>query len=158
MNASVRSMIENKRLNFSVDKCLQMHIGGSELTCPKLKVHESKMKKAEKQKYLGDILTNDFKVKENIKARNIKGISIVNTITSLLKEISFGKYHFEMGLVLRNSFLINGIMFKLEALNNLKKKHLESIEECDKSFCKISSIVLVLYQLKHIILKLQPSL
>ena len=84
------------------------------------------------EKYLGDILANDGKIEENLKARNSKGIGIKNQIMGLLKEISFGEFFFEMAMLFRNSQLINGTMYNMEALHGIKNKHLDTIEECDK--------------------------
>ena len=50
----------------------------------------------------------------------------------LLKEISFGEFFFEMAMLFRNSQLISGHFFKMEALHGIKNKHLDTIEECDK--------------------------
>ena len=50
---------------------------------------------------------------ENIKMRHDKGIGICNDILSILKEVSFGVYHFEMELLFRTSQLLNGILFNI---------------------------------------------
>ena len=51
---------------------------------------------------------------------------------SILKEISFRQHYFEIGMTLRLSMLVNGILFNLEALNNLSSTQINLIEECDK--------------------------
>ena len=75
----------------------------SQHTCPQLSVQYEIMKTSSSEKYLGDILSNDGKIDLNIQAIYGKGIGVVNTIFSLLQEISFGKYYFEMALLFRSS-------------------------------------------------------
>ena len=92
------------------------------------------MKTSSSEKYLGDILSNDGKIDLNVQARYGKGIGVVNTIFSLLQEISFGKYYFEMALLFRSSMLINSILCSSEVLYGVKTKHFEILEKCDKIF------------------------
>ena len=132
MNAAVQSKVNNKRLELGHKKCSKMHIGGKHTACPKLMVHSEEMLTSSSEKYLGDILVNTGKIDENLKARQSKGVGIVNQIMGLLKEISFGSYFFQMALVFRNSQLINGTLFNMEALHGVNKKHLDVIEESDK--------------------------
>ena len=88
------------------------------------------------EKYLGDVITSDAKIDENVKMRQDKGLGISNQIMSILKEISFGQYYFEIGLLLRTSLLLNGILYNTEVLHNLKQKHIDQLEECDKLFMR----------------------
>ena len=85
-----------------------------------------------KEKYLGDVITCSAKIDENVKLRHDKGMGIVNDVMSILKEISFGYYHFEMGSLFRNSKLLNGILFNTEVLFSITEKHILQLEECDK--------------------------
>ena len=61
-----------------------------------------------------------------------RGVGITNQITSLLKEVSFGFYYFQMGLLFRNALLLNGILFNTEVIHGLTDKHIDMLEECDK--------------------------
>ena len=63
------------------------------------------------EKYLGDIISKDGKNTKNIKARKDKAIGATNQIMSIFEEICFGKHHFEVAIVLRNSLLINSLLF-----------------------------------------------
>ena len=92
------------------------------------------MKTSNSETYLGDILSNDGKIDLNIEARYNKGIGVSNSIFSLLQEISFGKYYFEMAMLFRSSMLINSILCSSEVLYGVKLKHLEILEKCDKLF------------------------
>ena len=132
MNAYVQSKVDTKRLELGQSKCFKMHIGKKQCSCENLKVHGQQMLTSTQEKYLGDIITSSAKIDENIKMRYDKGIGIANQILSMLKEVSFGVYHFEMGLLFRTSQLINGIMFNTEALFGMTNKHIELLEECDK--------------------------
>ena len=72
-----------------------------------------------RDKYLRDILTFDGKVDANIEERYNKGIGIVNQILSILKEISFGEFYFEMAIIFRQSMLLNIILCNTEILYEL---------------------------------------
>ena len=74
MNGLVQSKIDSKRLELGSKKCFQMHIGKRKNLCPTLKVDTDEMKTATKQTYLGDIISSDAKVDENIARRRKKGI------------------------------------------------------------------------------------
>ena len=131
MNGLVQSKFDSKRLELSQTKCQQLHIGNQDQFCPALRVRERFMTKATKTKYLGDILSIDTKIDQNIKMRFEKGTGIVNQILSILKEICFGKYYFQTAILLRNALLINGILFNTEALITINNKHIESLQACD---------------------------
>ena len=86
----------------------QMHVGSKmKKCCPVLKVRDSDMKTASRETYLGDVLTTDCKVSQNIQSRCDKGHGIINQTISMLQEISFGYYYFEIALMLRDSKLLN---------------------------------------------------
>ena len=84
-----------------------------------------------KQKYLGEIYTIDNKSDKTIQMRHNKGLGIANTIISIVKHISFGYYSFEIALILRNSLLLNGILFSIETLFNINNSHIKLLEDCD---------------------------
>ena len=67
MNAFVQSKIECKRLELSDTKCFKMHVGQSNQYCPTLSVNKKEMLSSSQQKYLGDIISSDTKIDENIK-------------------------------------------------------------------------------------------
>ena len=136
MNGIIQSKMDCKKLELSDKKCFKMHLGKDASSCPNQKIKSKDMATTSSEKYLGDILTSDAKIDENIKMRCDKGMGLINQIISILKEISFGIYHFEIGMVLRTSMLINGILFSTEALCNLSTKHIEMLEECDKIFMR----------------------
>ena len=108
-----------------------MHIGNDKTVCPTLKVNEQEMKNSNREKFLGDVITDNAKIDDNLKMRQDKGFGIVNQIVSILKEVAFGTYYFEMGILFRTSLVLNGILFNTEAMFSISKKHLSMLEECD---------------------------
>ena len=133
-NAVIQSKIEGMQLKLGHSKCFQMHVGRSKNTCPTLSIHGKEMLKTEKEKYLGNILTSNVKLDENIVERVNKGFGLINEIVSTLKEVSFGYHYFEIGILFRNSKLINGILCSIEALYGLNNTHIEKLEKCDHSY------------------------
>ena len=133
-NAIVQAKIEGMQLQLGHTKCFQMHVGKLKSTCPTLSVHGKEMLKTNQEKYLGNILSSSTKLDDNILARFNKGIGLVNEIMSILKEVSFGYYYFEIGILFRNSKLINGILCSIEALYGLNTTHVEKLEKCDNTF------------------------
>ena len=73
MNACVQSKVDTKKLKLSSSKCVKMHIGSNKIACPTLKVQNKEMNSSEKEKYLGDVITNNTKMDENMKMSIIKG-------------------------------------------------------------------------------------
>ena len=108
VNATIQGKIQSKQLELSHKKCFKMHVGKHNECCPTLSVHSKVMKTTASERYLGDIITSDAKINDNISDRYNKGIGYANQILCILKEISFGKYHFEQALQLRNAKLMNG--------------------------------------------------
>ena len=132
LNAIIQSKIETKQLMFGPKKCFKLHIGSKCIvTCPTLKVHDQEMKSVKQEKYLGDILSNDGKIDLNIQARKNKGTGYVNQIMSMLKEISFGYYYFNMAMLFRTTILINGMLCSSEALHGITSAHINQLESCD---------------------------
>ena len=134
MNAILQSKVAHKNLELGPDKCFKLHVGKESECCPMLKIDEEVMLSSCKEKYLGDILTTDCRINANIEERCSKGIGIVNQILSLLKEISFGEYYFEMAVLFRQSMLLNGILCNSEVLYGVNKGHIESLEAIDNYY------------------------
>ena len=134
LNSIIQSKMATKKLKLGKNKCFQIHVGNKlDKVCPTLNVHQDVMKTASSEKYLGDIIMNSGKIDQNIQARVNKGVGSVNTIMSLLEEISFGEHYFEMALLFRNSMLINSLLSSSEVLYGIKPKHVQMLESCDRS-------------------------
>ena len=133
-NAVIQAKVEGMQLELGQAKCYQMHVGKLRKTCCNLLIHGKQMHKTDKEKYLGNLLTSNAKLEENILARYNKGIGIINEIMGTIKEVSFGYHYFDIGLLYRNSKLINGILCSIEALYGLKMTDIEKLEKCDHIF------------------------
>ena len=115
-----------KKLQFGEGKCHKLHVGAETNFCPDLFIvtwkvnvveeistglnelndeigEEYKIKRVDKFKYLGDLICKDGRNEKNIKNRII---GIISQIMSILEEICFGSYYFEVAVLLRNSHLI----------------------------------------------------
>ena len=131
MNALIQNKVNMKSLRLGHSKCFKMHVGKNASCCPTLKVQDKLMLTSNRERYLGDILTTDCKINSNIEERYNKGIGIVNQISSILKEISFGHNYFEMAVMFRQSMLVNSILCNSEVLYGLNKSHIEKLESVD---------------------------
>ena len=60
----------------------------------------------------------------------------MNQILSMLKEISFGFYYFEMAMLFRTTILINGMLCSSEALHGITNSHINQLESVDTMFFK----------------------
>jgi len=143
MNATVNMFIETKKLKLKQSKCAAIHVGKKSKTCPNLKVHGQKMHRVEKVKYLGDIVHQSGKTKENTKAREIKAHSIVAEIRAILSDIPLGKYRTEVGLQLRQAMFVNGVLFNSEVWQEATATEVASLEKIDnkllRAICKAHS-------------------
>ena len=122
-NAIINAKFESKKLRLSEDKSVKIHVSkekGKE--CPiKAFVHENKMRENEKVGYLGDKLSNMGGHELTIESRVSKAIGIKAQISSLLKSISLGFYHFDIALVLREALLLNSILLNSETFYYITK-------------------------------------
>ena len=156
-NSYINAKSNLKKLQFGTDKCHKMHVGRKKVNgvCPDIYVDgwkvkevsevetgestlldefdgQEKMDEVSEEKYLGDILSDDGRNMKNILARAAKGTGIVSQIMCILEEIFFGKYYFEVAVVLRNSLLLSSVLVNSEAWYNLKKEEIEKLEQVDE--------------------------
>ena len=161
VNAFMNTKTNIKKLQFGIEKCFKMHVGRvcQEEICPELvvdgwKVKEvneigtgemkledehtgyHKMATVEKEKYLGDIVSQDGKNTKNIVARKNRGTGVVSQIMSILEDICFGKHYFEVAMVLRNALLISSLLTNAEAWYNLSNTEIEELEKVDESLLR----------------------
>ena len=155
MNAFINTKTNLKKLQFGSDKCHQLHIGNKEHLQPDLfidnwevtKICETKtgvsnltdtnsgeirVEVADKDTYLGDVITNDGKNTKNVLARKSKGMGVVDQISTILEEICFGPYQLEVALNLRNAMLLNGILTNSEAWYGLTAQDITHLEQIDE--------------------------
>ena len=147
MNQFINHKTALKKLQFGTSKCVKLHIGRTcnDLLCTDLYVDgwkvevlkdeksgkcyqneyfvgPEKMKVKEEQTYLGDVISADGSHSKNVQSRKNKGLGIINQIMQILDSVMFGKYHFEVAMVLRSSLLLSSILLNSEAWVNLKDK------------------------------------
>jgi hypothetical protein len=128
VNAIVQAKIETKQLELGHPKCFNMHVGKKDKNlCPVLKVHGSEMLTSDREKYLGDILTTDGRIDQNIIDRYNKGMGKINEIMSILQEVSFGPHYFQMAILFRESILLSSMLSSSEVLYGISKTHIEKL-------------------------------
>ena len=152
----IRFKSDSKKLQFGSDKCKKMHVGKvkDDYKCQQLLIDkweenwvedpesgkfrledccngEDVMEEKEDERYLGDVVSTDGRNIKNIKARVNKGTGITRKILTLLDGIPFGKFHFEAGVLLRDSLLASSMLFNSEAWYNVSKAELELLETVD---------------------------
>ena len=72
--------MNHNKLHLNELKCFKMHVRKASECCPILKVDGNEMKSVDRERYLGDILTSDGKINNNIEERVNKGFGKVNDI------------------------------------------------------------------------------
>ena len=156
MNTYINYKTNSKKLQFGTTKCKKMHVGKTkeDFKCLPMSVDkweevevsnentakiliedhhigQEEMEEKNEEKYLGDILSNDGRNIKNFKARVAKGTGIVRNIMTRLEGIPFGKYFFEVAIILRNSLLVSSVLCNCEAWYNITRAELEYLETVD---------------------------
>ena len=160
-NAYLTLKTDMKKLQFGAKKCKKIHVGKTceNYKCQDLKVdkweeivikNEEKgtediddvcngykiMEENKEEKYLGDLISSDGKNIKNVKARVAKGKGIISRIMALLEGIPFGKFYFEVAMILRENLLVSSMHFNSETWYNVTKPELELLETVDLQFLK----------------------
>ena len=60
-----------------------------------------------------------------------KSIGMCRKIMTSLHDIWFGKYHYEVAILLRNSLLINSLLTNSEAWHNLTESDFRSLQKVE---------------------------
>ena len=163
LNAFINAKTAVKMLQFGPDKCHIMHVGMNipaykksklfvdgwemkEITdknTGEVKNHESFqggciITESSNEKYLGQIITSDGTNAANVKNRCNKGAGMINTIESIMKNVPGGRFHFEIAIILRNSYLVSSMLSCSEVWYNVTEAELRKLEQTDeKLLCKI---------------------
>ena len=82
--------------------------------------------------YLEDLLSSNGKHAKNISHRKGKGLGVINDIIQILQSTYFGKYYFEVALVLRESLLPSSLLLNSEAWVNLTGQDVRKLEQTDE--------------------------
>ena len=161
LNSYINYKASSKKLQFGTEKCKKMHIGQTkeDHKCKDLHIDGWKeevvednimgntkmedvfvdkvaMEEKSDEKYLGDIISNDGKNTKNIKFRQNKGRGMMNEIMAILEDIMYGKYHFEVAVMLRNALLVSSMLCNAEAWYNTTKADIEMLEEIDEQLLR----------------------
>ena len=89
------------------------------------------MKTVSHATYLGDVISDSGTIDENISQRCQRALGIITQISSMLSSISFGSFHFDIAMVLRESQFVNSIMTNSEIWHNVLSRHTESLGKMD---------------------------
>ena len=109
------------------------HWSEEEKKCRDLKVHNAKMHESDKEKYLGDIIEQTGKPRATIMDRKAKRYGIVGQVLAIIKEAPFGKWRVKSGLLLRNSWLVNSMLYNNEAWQSIVKYDIAILSRVDES-------------------------
>ena len=83
-------------------------------------------------KYLGDFIHENGRPKSTISERVNRGYAIVGQIFALLSDLPLGSLRLQLGLELRQAWLLNGILFNSEVWHSVDNKDIEQFVEIDK--------------------------
>ena len=92
-----------------------------------------KMKVKTEQVYLGDLVSSDGTHTKKVQNRSNKAIGTINQIMSILEATYFGKYYFEVAVILRQSLFLSSILLNSEAWINYTEKDVRILEQCDEN-------------------------
>ena len=166
MNQYTTKAINERRLQFSIDKCARMHVGKGaknktdmEHKCPEVQVDKwEEIKKIEgnsiklvdeyqgkvnvkevnEYEYLGDIVVSDGSNTKNVKKRAAKGYGIIRDIKEILEKTYFGPFFVEALIIMRNSMLSSILTYNLEVSSKLSKKDLKVLDDVDMKLLRDS--------------------
>ena len=160
VTAFINSKTNTKKLQFGVEKCHQLHVGNKESLCPDLQINnwgiekkseimtgfenlsdvqvdDYKLEKVENEKHLGDVISADGTNTKNVVSRQNKSYGINKQIGSMLREVCYGPYFFEVAMIYRESLLLSSILTNSEAWYKVTKQDIDTLEKCDESLLRM---------------------
>ena len=63
-------------------------------------------------------------------------LSNLSKLLTILEEVCYGQFHFEVAVILRDSLLLNSILANSEAWYNVKPEEIEILERCDENLLR----------------------
>ena len=85
---------------------------------------------------LGDVISKDGKLDKNISKRVGKSIGMPAQISSILKELSLGKFYFQIAKSLRQSLFLPVALLNSETWFNMTQKNIEDLEIMDQNLMR----------------------
>ena len=102
-----------------------------------VQVDDYKLEKVENEKYLGDVISADGTNTKNVISRQNKSYGINKQIGSMLREVCYGPYFFEVAMIYRESLLLSSILTNSEAWYKVTKQDIDTLEKCDESLLRM---------------------
>ena len=93
---------------------------------------EKEMEIVMKDKYLGDVIKNDGKHDKTIESRVSSGLGQISALITILNEVSFGQYYYQMGTILRSTLVMSSMLLNSEAWVNLLEQNISDLEATDR--------------------------
>ena len=111
--------------------CQAPHWESKATSCANIIVNDASIRESEKEKNLGEFITIYANPKTTIEDRKRKGYGILSEITAILNDVPLGSKRFEMGMTLKQAWLINGTLYNSEVWCAFSKADIEVVEVLD---------------------------
>ena len=115
-------------MEFGHTKCYNIHVGKNPDDCCSKKVHNSIMKTAEFETYLGDVICKSGTNEKNISNKANYGVGAISQIFSMLSQVSLGHFHFEIALIMRDTMLVSKLVSSSEVWYGITKTEYQKLE------------------------------
>ena len=89
-----------------------------------------------RDKNRGALFVYCFPRLKNIQDRVNRGYGCVKEIAGMLEEMCLGPYHFQSGIILRNSLLLSSLLTNSEAWYGVTNNQLEQLEKVDEALLR----------------------
>ena len=63
-------------------------------------------------------------------------MGLISSVISFINEISLGQHYFKIGLLFKETNIVNGILTCAEVWNNVTMKQIEKLENVDESYLR----------------------
>ena len=131
MNSLVKSFMFSKKLVLNKSKCAKIHVGRKSDICPKLLIQKDIMKDSVHEKYLGEVIHQNGKQHATLVDRLAKGYGIISNIIALIDDIPLGHRRVQIGLELRQAWLINRLLYNSEIWQQMTEKDKRDLNKID---------------------------
>ena len=136
INTAINTFMEAEKLSLSDKKCHVIHVGSKLENCKELKVHKNKMHESKSEKYLEDTINSTGSQRSTVQGRKQKGFGMVSQIVAIVKKVPLGRWRMKSSMLLRNSMLINSMLFNSEAWHGIVKDDEQVLSRVDESLLR----------------------